>query len=164
VSDNPRCIGHTAVFESVSRSSAGEVEWHLRQVQDDFVPSLSTYIHLGEYAFKLAKSATRFEAWMETRLVGLCATYVNIGARYLYISSISRLFDAPAGVATRLFTRAWDFAAERGCERIEFEVCSSNVRSKAFFQRATDKLGLAVSVKSVESRNGVEWEYWCASK
>lgn len=164
MSYDSRCANHDAVSESENRSNAAEVEWHLRQVQDNFVPRLSTYVHIGEYSSKLATLSTRFEAWQGTRLVGLCATYVNTGEQYLYVTSISRLLDAPAGIATRLFTRAWDFARERGCNAIKYKICSSNVHSKMFFHQACNNLALLAAVTSVKSCNGVEWEYWCASK
>jgi len=73
----------------VSHASLLEIESHLTECSNLFVPALSSYVDLHRYSFKIVTNTITFEAWNENYLVGLIAAYKNIEAKTFFITNIS---------------------------------------------------------------------------
>jgi len=74
---------------SQNKSSALDIENHLRRCDEFFIPNLASYINIEVYAEKLFKSATRYEIWKSYNLISLLAGYSNYSQNVFYISNIS---------------------------------------------------------------------------
>lgn len=71
-------------------SSSVQIQSHLSHCDAHFLPRLSDRVNLLEYAEKLGLYSERFEAWADSRLVGLVAVYVNDKEKQLaHISNVS---------------------------------------------------------------------------
>jgi GNAT superfamily N-acetyltransferase len=66
----------TAVYR-INNAEPLEITQHLLACDVSFHPSLSSRVNLVDYALKLAQNAVRFEAWLDSRLIGLVAVYCN---------------------------------------------------------------------------------------
>ena len=119
----------TAPFEIyVNRASVAQLAHHLRLCDQFFVPPLSERVSLMDYSAKLHERAERFEAWIETTLVGLVAGYYDAEPDMVaFISSVSVLKEWQGrGVASALVDRSIAHAQHLGFGVIELEVALQN--------------------------------------
>jgi ribosomal protein S18 acetylase RimI-like enzyme len=114
-----------------------ELTAHLWDCDSAFIPQLSKRVDIGEYASKIARSATRFEAWSGDSLVGLVAVYCNDSTlKYAFISSVSVLPGwRGRGIAIYLLRWAIEHVRERGFERVRLEVAPENARARHLYER-----------------------------
>ena len=130
---------------TLNKSDAASVEFHLRECDERFSPTLSARVDLGDYARKLASLADRLEVWRGSRLLGLVAAYLNNQeSRQGFVSSVSVCFDAEGrGIASELIRKCVQLAREKGCESLGLEVGGGDQRTQAFYL----KHGFALSGK-----------------
>lgn len=124
---------------TVDRSDRPAILWHLHCCDASFHPPLSTRVVLDDYASKLAKSSTRFEAWADGRLVGLVAVYCNApDSGTACVSNVSVLPESTGrGIGHRLLVNAIDHAHALGFTQMSLEV-DANASSAL---RLYEKLG-----------------------
>jgi ribosomal protein S18 acetylase RimI-like enzyme len=127
----------SAVGYHVDRATAREIAAHLAECDADFVPPLSSRLNVDEYAWKLARRATRFEAWDGDRLVGLVAAYCNdLESGQAFISSVSVLRGwGGRGIAARLVERCLAHARALGLRRVALEVDAANAPARRLYER-----------------------------
>ncbi|QRF58540.1 N-acetyltransferase [Variovorax paradoxus] len=94
---------------AVDRASADQIAGHLRECSESFTPPLAGRVDIAAYAEKIARRATRFEAWdAASGLVGLVAVYDNPQLE-VFVTNVS---VAPscrgAGLARRLLQGCFD--------------------------------------------------------
>jgi ribosomal protein S18 acetylase RimI-like enzyme len=111
----------------LNKASEGEILNHLWSCDADFMPPLSIRVEMSDYTHKIAKKATRFEAWVD-ELVGMLAVYCNDSEhRIAYITNVSVLPPwKNKGIASGLLERCIEHVKERGFEQIELEVDEKN--------------------------------------
>ena len=118
-------------------ATASQIADHLRVCANRFDPPLADRVVIEDYAAKLARHATRLEAWDGALLVGLVAVYCNNpegGAAY--ISSVSVAQDHERrGIGAALVRRAIDVARVRGFARVSLEVGLHNASALALYTR-----------------------------
>jgi ribosomal protein S18 acetylase RimI-like enzyme len=116
-------------------SDAAAIESHLRQCDERFNPRLSKRVDLGNYAKKLALFSDRFEAWQESRLVGLIAAYLNNPINCQgFISSVSVCSDFERkGLASELMRNCIKLARDKGRNMLELEVNEIDKGKQAFY-------------------------------
>lgn len=121
----------------LNKASAAEIAEHLSCCDADFVPPLSCRINIKGYANKIASKATRFEAWLDGKLVGLVAVYCNDqDKRISYITSVSVLKEwVGNGIATRLLSQCVDYAKELRMRRISLEVARDNAPAIKLYEK-----------------------------
>jgi ribosomal protein S18 acetylase RimI-like enzyme len=112
----------------VNRASVAQLAWHLRLCDQFFVPPLSERVALMDYSAKLYEKAERFEAWIDTTLVGLLAGYYDAESGVVaFITSVSVLKEWQGrGVASVLVERSIAHAQHLGFELIELQVAVQN--------------------------------------
>ncbi len=112
-----------------------EVIEHLRACDMSFMPPLSTRCDISEYACKLIASSQRFEAWINTSLVGMLAIYCNQKITSpAYISNISVLPSFQGrGIAKQLMSNCFSFTKLLGYTTIELNVDQSNKHAIALY-------------------------------
>jgi len=118
----------TGVVLAQDRAQAADVLAHLRACDDRFVPRLSSRVDLGSYAQKIARHASRCEAWQGDKLVGLVAIYANdLEHRIAHVTSVSVLAGHGGhGIAARLLSQGLVHAHALGMRRATLEVARDN--------------------------------------
>lgn len=127
---------NTQLRYTVNNSSADEVLHHLQKCDDVFVPVLSSRVVLQEYAKKIYDHAIRFEAWNDTELVGLIATYFNNETASGFITNVSVFREMSGqGIASSLMRKCLSYAYDEGYSSIELEVMRNNNAAIALYQK-----------------------------
>lgn len=116
---------------ALNRAGAADISTHLTRCDADFVPPLSTRVTISDYAGKIARCATRFEAWDSGTLIGLVAAYCNNqDTGIAYITSVSVLPHCSArGIASHLLRQCIEHAKASGMQQLNLEVASNNLRA-----------------------------------
>lgn len=118
-------------------SRAPQIAAHLRRADSSFEPSLSSRVIISDYSRKLQDNAIRFEAWVNSDLIGLVAAYFNQGAGgAAFVTSVSVLVEFQGrGIAARLLRQCIEYVANLGCSRVELEVEQGNLPAVMLYQR-----------------------------
>jgi ribosomal protein S18 acetylase RimI-like enzyme len=127
----------TVVYR-INSAGVGMIVDHLVRNDSLFVPPLSQRVDIGEYGHKIARMATRFEAWAGSDLVGLAALYCNDGhGRAAYITSVSVDRDYQRlGLAAQLLSSCIAHARRLGFELMQLEVDAANASAIALYSKA----------------------------
>lgn len=122
----------------LNRATVAELAGHLRSCDADFLPPLSERVVIESYADKIARKATRFEAWSGGTLVGLVAVYGDDRERRsAFITNVSVLGPwTGQGVAARLLARSVEHARDSGMRRVVLEVSGSNAAAVRLYEKA----------------------------
>lgn len=113
---------------SVNKASAEQIASHLLCCDSDFLPLLSDRVVINDYAEKLEKYATRFEAWSGSLLIGLVAIYCNDEKKFLaHITNVSLLSTwRRCGIAQNLIGQCIQHAKIKNMRNINLSVGVSN--------------------------------------
>jgi len=128
----------TTVEYQSNHASAMEIAEHLSRCDADFVPPLSSRVEIKDYAEKIARSATRFEAWSCGKMIGLVAAYCNDQENHIaYITSVSLLKEwIGKGIATHLLHQCIEHAKASGMRQIALEVASNNTSALKLYEKS----------------------------
>ena len=120
---------NSPVEYSVNSARLGEIAEHLSRCDPYFVPCLSTRVKIPDYAEKIEKRATRFEAWSDDTLVGMLAAYLNAPTGpYGFITSVSVLNDwTGRGIAACMLEQCVQYARMLELEGVQLEVGCDNL-------------------------------------
>jgi len=109
---------------------------HLRECDFAFKPPLSQRVDIPTYARKIHEKAERFEAWIDNRLVGLVAGYLNMEDRSGFITNVSVVADARGtGIAFSLCSQYLQYAQERNLKSIALEVGKENATAIRLYEK-----------------------------
>lgn len=136
----------------VSHASLSEIEYHLTECSDLFVPVLSSYVDLHKYSVKIVTNAITFEAWEENYLVGLIAAYKNKEAKTFFITNISVVASFQGKtVAKKLLEFFFNMCRDDLYNTVSLEVYKINDKAVSFYEKqgfrivgSTDTLFLMV--------------------
>jgi ribosomal protein S18 acetylase RimI-like enzyme len=121
----------------LNKASETALAEHLSHCDIDFVPPLSGRVEIKVYARKIASKATRFEAWLDGKLIGLVAAYCNDkGKRSAFITSVSVLREwRGKGIAARLMSQCIEHAKVYGMREICLDVASYNTSAIMLYEK-----------------------------
>lgn len=110
---------------------------HLKEVDTDFLPSLSKTVDLEFFAKKIFLKAVRFEGWYNKRLVGLLSAYfnnytTNIG--FINHVSVSNDFKR-IGIANVLMSNCLKYASNNNFLKLKLEVATENQIARNFYEK-----------------------------
>jgi ribosomal-protein-alanine N-acetyltransferase len=109
---------------------------HLRECDSEFNPPLSKRVDIAAYARKIHANAERFEAWIDERLVGMVAAYVNLQDRSGFITSVSVIADARGkGIAFALCSQYLIYAQELNLKSVALEVGKDNAAAIRLYEK-----------------------------
>jgi ribosomal protein S18 acetylase RimI-like enzyme len=108
---------------------------HLSICSNNFIPTLTNRVDIFKYAKKIRKFANTFEAWYKNDLIGLNAIYLNdtqtkIG--FITNVSVDNRFNK-LGIGVQLLKLSFEYAKNRGFERLILEVHPLNVNAIHFY-------------------------------
>ena len=126
-----------AIVYATDTASLEDVVSHLREVEGDFVPALSSRTDIVEYATKLKRHARLCEAWSDGALVGLVAGYCNDRhSRTGFITSASVLKRClRQGIGAHLVGQFLILARESGMVRVCLEVSRSQAPARQLYSK-----------------------------
>lgn len=109
---------------------------HLERTDRLFVPNLSSYVDLGEYANKLSQRAHHISAWSETRLVALLSFYTNADSKELFVSNLSveSAFQGK-GIAAKLLDQLEQWTEDKEWVSLVLDVFALNEAAVRFYQQ-----------------------------
>ena len=118
-------------------ASCEDIQTHLTACDDQFLPRLSSRVHLREYSCKLFDQACTFEAWYDQLLVGLVAAYLQDSVDHCgFISNVSVLRDfSGEGLASRLMDVCTKRARELEMRELRLEVASTNSAAICLYEK-----------------------------
>jgi len=115
----------------LNRADQATILKHLLDCDSEFLPRLSERVEIPSYSLKIQESATRFEAWNASHLVGLLAAYCNDAEqRAAFITSVSILKQWQGkGIAQQLLDQCIARIRGLGFAQIELEVALDNSKA-----------------------------------
>ena len=121
---------------STNKSTEKEILDHLKKCNNDFIPSLSSYIDLELYSYKLFSKAVRFEYFVHNELAGLLAFYVleKEGISFLTNLSVLRKYHGQ-GIASLLLSSLVNFNKKNKLTSIKLEVSNQNKPAYLFYMK-----------------------------
>jgi ribosomal protein S18 acetylase RimI-like enzyme len=121
----------------LNKASEAEIAEHLWLCDTDFMPPMSGRVDINDYAKKIVSKSTRYEAWIDDKLVGLVAVYCNdIEKRTAYITSVSVLREATGkGIAESLMKRCIERKKALGMRQVSLEVASDNIPAIRLYEK-----------------------------
>jgi len=128
----------TTVRYRLNKASETQIAEHLLHCDAEFVPRLSGRVEIIDYARKITKNATRFEAWSGSILIGLIAAYCNdLKSRTVYITSVSVLRKwMGKGIAVKLMKQSIEHAEALSMLQMTLEVASGNIPAIRLYEKA----------------------------
>lgn len=121
---------------NINESSIDMIRQHLNECSESFIPALTTYIDIDEYGKKLFEKSLRFEAYIDKKLVGLIAAYINDEKKTSFITNVSvdsryqNLY-----ISKTLMVLCLKVLKLMGCESVELEVFNDNSRAINFYKK-----------------------------
>jgi len=127
-----------AVEFRLNEASKVQVEEHLRVCDADFIPSLSKRVKIEKYAAKIEQKAMRFEAWFDSKLIGLVAAYFNDQEKQCgFITSVSVLREwTGKGVASQLMEQCIHHAKDADMQYLKLEVAMNNRLAISLYEKS----------------------------
>lgn len=136
----------------INTASEDEILTHLNHCNNQFVPALSTRVSLEIYAKKIAEYATIFEAWVDQKLIGLVAMYLN-EKKHGYITNVSVYHEyGGKGIAKQIFINLVEYTNLNNITEIKLEVSAKNTAAiilyKGFgFESIEEKFNQVIMLK-----------------
>ncbi len=121
----------------LNEASKEQVVEHLRVCDNDFVPPLSERIKIEKYAAKIEQKAIRFEAWFNSKLIGLVAAYFNDQEKQsAFITSVSVLRGwTGKGIASQLMKQCIRHAKATNMKQLSLEVAIDNYPAISLYEK-----------------------------
>ena len=120
----------------LNKSNESDINTHLQNSKEQFVPALDTYVDISEYVVKLRLKSNTFEAWNGTNLIGLVAVYSDALSQTAYITNVSIVKDfMRQGIAKTLINKCKIFYKSKAYLAISLEVFKSNKLAIDFYQK-----------------------------
>ena len=128
---------NTSIEFLLNTASAAQIAEHLRSCDSDFLPPLHDRVEIRDYAQKIVSKATRFEAWSDSKLIGLVATYCNDQMQHIaYLTSVSVLRTwTSQGIAAYLVNQCIEHTKTIGMRLITLEVAEQNRPAIKLYQK-----------------------------
>lgn len=122
---------------TINESAVDLIREHLRACDEAYLPRLSERVDLDHYASKLHQLATRHEAWLDDKLIGLVASYYGTAnAAEVFVSNVSVVPAMTSrGIGTSLVARLVADARLRNSNSIRLEVELQNHAAQKFYSK-----------------------------
>ena len=119
-------------------SSYLDIKSHLERCDKHFVPFLSSYININQYARKLFKKSIRYEIYIDSDLIGLAAVYINLDIAFISNFSIENEHFGKGLSRELILECILDLTGK--VKLVELDVFEENIRALNFYE----KLGFVV--------------------
>lgn len=135
-------------FYAIDTANVSQISRHLYSCDKSFVVSLTSRVELRDYAFKIVRCATRFEAWYDNALIGLVAAYFNDKSLTAFITNVSVTSSYKRmGIGRDLLHMCLKEAANKKIDQLQLQVEKENLIAIAFYK----KFGFSVCSLSLNS-------------
>jgi ribosomal protein S18 acetylase RimI-like enzyme len=110
-----------------------EIRNHLKSVDDDFIPKLSSYVDLDEYSKKIYEKAERIELRIGKKLIGLIALYANENLAFVTNVSLEKNQQG-LGYGGLMMDKLMVYAENNSIKTIKLEVRNENLKAIKFYE------------------------------
>lgn len=115
------------IVYKTNTASEEDILTHLNHCNNQFEPALSTRVSLETYAKKMADYAILFEAWVDEKLIGMVAMYLN-EMKQGYITNVSVYIEyGGKGIANQIFVNLMRYTKANNISEIKLEVSAINI-------------------------------------
>ena len=125
------------VHYKIKDASQKDLFEHFKKCNGQFLERLNQRVNLLSYCKKLHKNAVTFEAWNDSKLVGVVSVYLN--NKESAIGFISNVSVVPAferrGIASRLINMAIERARKLEFLELCLDVHSGNATALSFYRK-----------------------------
>jgi len=113
---------------TTNAATEDEILLHLKECDDNFIPTLSKRLNILEYSKKISKFSVKFESWCDEVLIGLISVYfTDINNKSGFITNVSVLKEYMGrGIASTLLNMCIEYATKNGIREISLEVNKYN--------------------------------------
>jgi ribosomal protein S18 acetylase RimI-like enzyme len=123
-------------YFTVNKSNESDLLTHFWNVDNYFLPPLSSYVNLSDYSNKLFQKAERIECWYQGQLIGLIAFYNNFEKSLSFITNVSVLkCYSGNGISNKLMLDTFEFLRNKEISKIELYVDKQNIRAINFYSK-----------------------------
>lgn len=124
------------IIFSIGKASLSDIKNHLTECSAKFVPPLYQTVNIADYSEKIFNKATTFEAWIDNKMIGLLAVYLNNTIdRIAYITNVSVTPQHYGkGIARELLKNCFLYGTEKHFVEIRLEVNEQNLKAKSLYQ------------------------------
>lgn len=105
-----------------------DISNHLKYCNTNSTFFLNNQININDYTNKIISKSTRFEAWINKKLVGLVAIYCNdFLSSIAYVTNVSVLIEyRNLGISSNLLKKSMIYCKNMGFSKIELHVSTKN--------------------------------------
>ena len=125
------------ILYKIKTAKDQDINLHLLECDDNFVPPLSQRIVIADYSTKLFNKSITFEAWSEQKLIGLIATYFDRGfssSAFITNVSVNKAYGS-RGIASSLLAMCIDYARRNDTKELKLEVNVKNFQAISFYKK-----------------------------
>jgi len=120
----------------INKSTLSEINDHLNECSNLFVPSLNKYVNIENYSKKIFDRGVRFESYYNNKLIGLLVLYVNDQNQTSFITNVSVDFNYhKKEVANKLLEKCKNYVISKNYKEIILEVFKSNTKAIKFYEK-----------------------------
>ena len=119
---------NTNIKYAIGQSNSDDILVHLKNVDKNFTPTLSSIINLSDFSKKIYDNATRFEAWHNKNLIGLISAYYNdnsLKKGFINHVAIDDSFKSK-GISKILMKKCFNYGYKNDFKTISLEVAQNN--------------------------------------
>jgi len=119
----------------INTSTYDEINSHLLECCDHFIPPLNTYVDIETYSQKILDKSCRFEFFEDGILRGLVAMYVNETGGFITNYSVSPE-SIGRGISSKLLDLVVKYSKENSLKELDLSVNESNLRAIKFYEKS----------------------------
>jgi len=106
---------------------------NLVECKNYFYPPLDERVNIGDYSKKLFDKSITFEAWVDNKLIGFLASYLNFEKKFAFFSNACVIKEYMGlGIGTELFKMAIQYAMNSKLNEIILETHKYNVAIRLY--------------------------------
>lgn len=130
-------MSNDLIIYKTKTATEKEICSHLEECNNNFIPPLIERVNIEEYSKKIFEKAITFEAWSDSLLAGMIATYFNDLNHAAFITNVSVVKKfMKSGIASALLNTCIKYARQNNCKEITLEVHKQNYAAIAFYEKA----------------------------
>lgn len=118
-----------------------QIQELLKNIDNDFIPSLSSKINIEEYSKKIFNKATIFSTNKKGELIAFIAFYCNEELKVAYCTMIAvRKNEQNSGIGTNLIKSSIDYLKKKNFNSLTLEIYKTNIKAIDFYKKLGFKI------------------------
>lgn len=112
-----------------------QIQELLEDIDNDFIPSLSSTLNVEEYSKKIFDKATIFSTNKKSILIAFIAFYCNEESKSAYCTMIAvKKNEQNSGIGTNLIKSSINYLRKKKFDSLKLEIYKTNVKAIDFYK------------------------------